>query len=538
VAGISRRKFLRRFSAAAALGSASIAFPGIIRAQDSSSIWGDMHTDVWGGSAPDINILEIHLLGGVAPFESFYFRPSAGRQTRGFDEQAESLNWNPACQGTPAGLEIPALEPDQNWYDSGGKEIALGPFAKPFHAEHIRSKMRVVVLRHNLMPHEVAQSYSMNGLSSTNPRWASMGAAIAHRYNAIDVANLRPPRTIPYSYGLISDSAAQANKLVANMSAVGSHGGAAKPLVLRINNQFDSFLSQLQRTGIKPTANALIDVYREQYRRRLRFNSGSESLVARSKEFFNYDASASTLLNSASLSDHLSQINPDINEEEICAQDSDYANFADYDNPVRTSIEAAVKLLTAPEESRARYVQVIDHGLYPFSSGLGYDVHQSGATGATAANLWNTFSILADLIKDPSDPASASDTGKLDLEKTMIVINTEFGRTPFPSYSDQIDESSNGRDHWPYGYCAALIGGPIQTSGVVGSISDDPGYGAMADIPFNVTDMRAAVLVAMGIDPFVDEIYPVGELTADAFPTSGSHEAAAEALRQTILGLG
>ncbi len=80
----TRRKFLKSVAAGSAVLSAPFYFPNIVRA--AGPVWGDVPSGVWA-TPPDIKILEVHLLGGMAPFESFYYRPAAGVRTRGFDSE-------------------------------------------------------------------------------------------------------------------------------------------------------------------------------------------------------------------------------------------------------------------------------------------------------------------------------------------------------------------------------------------------------------------------------------------------------------------
>src|SRR5262245_11133742 len=70
----TRREFLKSVAAGSVVTGASLCCPNIVRAV---GVWGDVPSGVWA-TPPDIKILEVHLLGGMAPFESFYFRPVAG----------------------------------------------------------------------------------------------------------------------------------------------------------------------------------------------------------------------------------------------------------------------------------------------------------------------------------------------------------------------------------------------------------------------------------------------------------------------------
>jgi hypothetical protein len=522
--GLTRRQFLQTVAAGTAVTTAGLALPGIARA---STVWGDVPAGVWA-TPPDITMLEVHLLGGMAPFESFYFRPGAGLQTRGFDTEISGLSWNAACPGTPAGLVSQALASDSN-----AKPVQLGPFAKPFWPPHISSRMRVLVLQHDLMPHEAAIPFVMTGMRLGRPTQASLGSAIQHRYRALDQDAGNPQRIAPYAYGLLPQSAGLNNLLFSMMGALGAHIGSAKPLVLRIGPQLPAFLNELGRPGMTAPADNLLDQLRGQYRDWLRYQGSSAPQdLARSKAFRDYDGAVANLFDAPSLVTLLSGVPSTINNDPSCA--SETGTFDTDANPTRTALEAAVFLLTQPAAQRPRYVHVVDSGIHP-RGGLPYDVHSAGNATDTGSNLWNTLSTLARLIKDPANP-TPQDASKLDLDKTMIVINTDFGRTPFKSINNMVTPGSLGRDHWPDAFCSVILGGPITTTGVVGSISDAANTGAVADVPFSPMDMRAALLLAMNINPFENENYPLGQLSA-VFAGAVDHTAAMVALRTTILGV-
>ncbi|TWU26640.1 hypothetical protein Pla52o_04930 [Novipirellula galeiformis] len=103
------------------------------------------------------------------------------------------------------------------------------------------------------------------------------------------------------------------------------------------------------------------------------------------------------------------------------------------------------------------------------------------------------------------DPALGSliedlaDSGMID--KTMIIMLSEFGRTP------RINEDA-GRDHWPKCFSAFLAGGGIHGGTVIGS-SDEDG-GTPKDNPVQVSDIHASICYALGIDPDKEVITPQG----------------------------
>lgn len=518
----SRRQLLIRSGGAVATASV-LGFPSIVSA---APVWGEVPPLVWA-SPPNTKILEIHLLGGMAPFESFYFRDVLGKRTRGFDTEIAALPWNGACPNTPTGIATQSFTNDSN-----GKAIRLGPFAKPLWPTHIASRMRVIVQSHDLMPHEAAIPYVMTGLRLGRSTQASLGCAIQHRQRVIDAAAGLPSRTFPYAYGLLPQAASLNELLFSTMGRLGAHPGYAKPLVLRIGPLFATFLAQLGRSNSSTNGDALLDQLRAQYRDKLRFHGLPDPLqLTRSAGFQNYDVAVANLLLASSLSTFLGALPSAIPNSASCA--SETSVFENNPNPTRTSLEAAVRLLTRPAAEAARYVHVVDSGLT--RAGLPYDVHAAGHATDTGSNLWNTLSNLARLIRNPANP-TPDDANKLDLTTTMIHITTDFGRTPFKSLGDIPTSVSLGRDHWPQAFCSVLIGGPITTAGVVGSISDAADTGAIADISYTPTDVRAAMLVAMNIDPFEPENYALGQLSS-VFSTAPNHTEAMIRLRQTILGV-
>ncbi len=93
------------------------------------------------------------------------------------------------------------------------------------------------------------------------------------------------------------------------------------------------------------------------------------------------------------------------------------------------------------------------------------------------------------------DPALASLMEDLSesgmLEKTMVIMLSEFGRTP------RINDNA-GRDHWASVFSCFIAGGGIKGGQVIGSSDED---GAMPkDRPVQVADIHATLCHAMGID--------------------------------------
>jgi hypothetical protein len=87
------------------------------------------------------------------------------------------------------------------------------------------------------------------------------------------------------------------------------------------------------------------------------------------------------------------------------------------------------------------------------------------------------------------------------LERTLVVVAGEFGRTPAVN-------ALGGRDHWPNGFSVALAGGAIRGGQVVGET--DPEGKKEPTNPVRVGDLHATLLTAVGIDPKSLHQTPIG----------------------------
>jgi len=77
------------------------------------------------------------------------------------------------------------------------------------------------------------------------------------------------------------------------------------------------------------------------------------------------------------------------------------------------------------------------------------------------------------------------------LETTLVVLATEFGRTP------KIDGHTKGRGHWPQAYTCLLAGGGIRGGQIYGQ-TDEQG-GKVTDNLVTVTDFNATLAYALGL---------------------------------------
>jgi hypothetical protein len=82
------------------------------------------------------------------------------------------------------------------------------------------------------------------------------------------------------------------------------------------------------------------------------------------------------------------------------------------------------------------------------------------------------------------------------LDDTLVVLGTEFGRTPGADYNE--GAMGTGRDHHPHGFTCVLAGGGTK-GGIVHGATDELGFHAVENRHY-VTDLHATVLHQMGLD--------------------------------------
>lgn len=106
-------------------------------------------------------------------------------------------------------------------------------------------------------------------------------------------------------------------------------------------------------------------------------------------------------------------------------------------------------------------------------------------------NTWSLRELLCPSF-DQAIPALLNDLEQRGLlDDTLVVVTTEFGRTP------RINELA-GRDHWPNAFSILMAGGGVKVGQVIGAT--DKQASAVADRPITPEDMCATILHVLGID--------------------------------------
>jgi Protein of unknown function (DUF1501) len=116
----------------------------------------------------------------------------------------------------------------------------------------------------------------------------------------------------------------------------------------------------------------------------------------------------------------------------------------------------------------------------------------------------NTYSLKELLVPsfDQALPALLGDLAQRGLlDSTLVVVTTEFGRTP------RINQLA-GRDHWPNAFSIVMAGAGVKPGQVIGATDKQGAY--VTDRPITSEDMAATILHVLGIDPATILHTPLG----------------------------
>jgi len=445
------------------------------------------------------SVLEIFLCGGVSQYESFYCVPTHGASdrthyhlyadTQAFADELAKCGFSGA--------------PTQAFgTDALGQSVELGPFVAPLRARpDVLERLSVSLTAHELAPHEAAIPLALSGRALGNPALAGLGAHVQRYFG-----DLTPSAAGPVAYALLSTSlgALPIDNLRA-VTATGLHPASAQPLAVTVDAASD-LVTLLARDGVgshRTTYDALVADYVADYESKLRFKG--EGATLRCHPFADFATSTRFL-------SRVDDIRARLDPASIVASPGTSCGETAPTDAVAMQLRLAAHLLTRPTE-HARYVCVVDGGLIPLTNGGGaYDSH-SDNTVIQARNLMSTLGNLMAIVKQPGETAP----DKLDLDRTLIVLTTEFGRSPTA-------EGTSGRNHWPYGYANALLGGPVRARRIVGAC-DATATGVALPSP---AETRMAALLALGVWPFAAEGFNV----ADVAGAHTEEEAAATILER------
>lgn len=412
---VSRRRFLRSCAVAgagAALGG--VAVGGRPRPASAAQ------RTPGGGSGP-FGILEIFVHGAFSHRETLWVEsaPQASQtawapisRSGGVPGLSQSL-----AQSLASGTGNPPLSASE-WAqfhpfhtDTHQVDVFMGPCASPIVGTPLFERARMVALGHVLPAHEAAAHVALTGVSPGRLYGAGLGASMAWA---------RPGAR---TYVVAPVSVPQ--PVVQSALATGQLGAGFTPTLIPVGA--DGFAEQLDRGWVAP-GDDLLRHYRDRYAARL-VHPASQGRV-RSAGFDAYSSSVDQLLSADAIS-------AAIGGHPLSGSNASWSS-----NHGTLAIRTAARLIAGG----ADYAGAILRGCR-----TPVDTHSGTPQNhfvAQTGNLWSVFRALRD----------ALDAGELDLDRTLVVLHSEFGRGP--------DPDGQGTAHYTLGYPVLLIGGPVAARGI------------------------------------------------------------------------
>lgn len=478
---VTRRAFLR----AATAGGAALAGFSLRERSASARAFGappDGYESFQLAPALRVKrVLEVFYFGGLSHYESFFCVPDYGA--------ADATQWNAflasgqlqaavdscAFSGAPA-----LLQPFGQ--DEGGASVSLGPFAMPLRERpDLTARMRICVTAHGIEPHEAAVPLAISGRALGHPALAGLGTHVERfKREAGKGASSAPNAWV------LSPSASILGELTQAATSTGLHPSASRPIGVKIDaaGDFAKLLSRGTVGDARQRHDAVVQASIDRYRSRLTW----KTTPLRAQRLDELGSAASTMSHADVLQGLLSA--------ELLAPLAGASCGASATVDATTmSLRLAAHLLTDPTNP-ATYISVFDGGFLPTKDAGGYDSHSDNCM-VQGRNLTSSLRALASIINAPGE----GNPGKLDLDDTLIILNTEFGRSPDV-------QGMNGRGHWPYGYPVVYLGGPIRSPGISGAIGPD----ARSTSAATPSEHRVAALDALGIWPFASESFNVSDV--------------------------
>lgn len=501
---MKRRDFLR----ASAVGGAA-AVGGALWARRAKAVpFGEIPSEHASSMLPEQfraqSVLECFLYGGLIPWETYYCVPHLGEtnETFAYTNYEYMIKASEGC-----GYGNAAANPFTYFAkDSAGQEIFFGPYMGRLMARpDIMKRLRIVINRHNLSPHEAAIPLVASGRSLGNPSLAGLATHVNRYFVDRDVDASHPP---PFSYGFATGSNFIPNDGVLSLVAQGLHPGQARPLLVKVDaaQRLNTLLNRTTVGSVSERAqyDKLLGMYFDQYSSRFRLRGDGEAVrAAKFQELLqaSITQSKTDVIQSVLPASDFEVMNTAKTCEEVGIAKDGSGDIIYVDGSTQVTpdpnkgnlpamgLKLATHLLTHPLYP-ARHCTVVDVGVRQADGGGGYDTHSNGPW-RQATNFNNFLEHQLGNINLPGE----RNPNKIDLDKTMVILNSEFGRAP-----GRQTAGSQGRNHWPSGFAQLYIGGPIreEQAGIYGHI-DETGVATQFTTP---AENRIAALLALGIYPF------------------------------------
>lgn len=416
-------------------------------------------------------VLEIFLRGGCSQFGAFWYDTTLGNATGTGDTKTEAADPGHGVDW----IAIRGATPQAQVWSAAPGSPTLGRTTRPLFqtsgTHTLSDYMRVIRVRHELLPHEAAIPYATTGTTLGRQKQSGLGAAIWRR---ADEANpgTSAIRSLVFQAGSDGNDVLAANYL----ASYGNHTAARRPPIITLGDP--DFFYALERASFTAS-----DPFKYYYRTRFDSWMQYQGTPVRSAGFSTYESVLDTMrLHAPSLYTLLLDYEPTLFPSTV--------PVAYDDNLTRRAIEAAVSLL-ADGSNALEHIAVVDGGVE-----ANYDTHgkRAGRSAATIQN-GNLWSVLDEL-------ATWADT--LVDSQIVVLIHSEFGRK-------EKGQGLDGTEHHMRGYVNVVISDLITSPdfvGTIGGTDNDIAEYSGGQLPgLTPTDVHAAVAQLAGIDPWDPDMF-------------------------------
>lgn len=400
-------------------GAAALSLPRTLRAQ-----------------AAPTRVLEIFLKGGWSPWRSFYHSTT--------------------LQGTEPTPTWSAFETVYGSYGhaamscSGLPNNLLGGAARPLHGSALIQNAVVAVMKHDLLPHEVATPYAVTGSRLGRPEQAGLATAVNEAFGGVGGPN-----------ALVLDAG---DAPTARSAATqGLFGASSVPPVVSLSDRTLRETLEARSTSDQAAWDDLEESYADAYAASL----GHPALTARTRSS-GYDAYEAASRTVHDQSDTLAALLAPTAMDPL--QTPTFSSTYGTTNKTWVAIKSAAQMLQDPAFD-VRYVAVVDPGVID-----NYDTHDAATASPNnpctlqAGNMYNVAAALRHI------------DGLGLLAGVLVVLNTEFGRL-------DTSGTNTGSEHWPQAYVNVLLGGPLVGRVTRGSVNAS----GVASGSFTPGEMRRAL---------------------------------------------
>lgn len=432
---------------------------------------------------------------GIVRGDTTNWQPPDGRAH--FAPKAKSVIWI-FLVGGMSQMESFDPKPELNKY--AGKTIDDTPYKKTLESPHLKKNLREVIeglhkVRAKIFPMQIGyKKYGQSGIEISD-WWSHLGSVID------DVAIVRGMWTTDNNHGAQLQFHTGRHALEGHLPTIGSwvHYGLGS-----LNDNLPQFVvmgtpiadccggagahggnylgprNDGVELGLDPKSPLPFnlpsgEVYREEQQKQF----GLLNRLNRASQIeYPDDPALSARIKSYELAFRMQMAVPEV--VNLATETPETQQRYGLDNPTTQKFARQMLVARRLVERGTRFVQVF-HGS---NGGAGdWDAH---------GGLKRGHSRLCGQVDQPIAALIGDLKARGLLDETLVVIGTEFGRTPGT-------EGSDGRDHHPYGFSVAMAGGGIK-GGVVHGATDELGFHAVEGRHY-VTDIHATLLHQLGLDP-------------------------------------